>query len=420
MPSWKRTFYAAWVAQVCSIAGFSFVFPFMTLFIRDLGVPEGEVCGWAGLVSASSALSMAVFAPLWGILADRYGRKPMVIRSMFGGAAVLLLMSYAQSVGHLIACRLLQGALTGTITASVALVASVAPRDRSGYALGMMQAAVFVGMSVGPFFGGEVAQALGMRATFRVAAVLLLGGAVLVKFLVSEHFTPSPPNRLGRRAAVAEVLGAAGFLAAVGALFAVRFGNSVAAPVFPLFVEQVTGTRAGIYSLTGKIVALGGLSAAVSAWFLGRVSDAWGHRRLLILSCTVAGGVSIGYIFASHVSHLCILRTAFGLAAAGMIPAANAIIRRTTHDRNLGKAYGVTSSVTAIGWATGPLTGGFLHDYVARVYGESAAVRAPFLLMGLVLLAAAVLVVLWVRDDGDSTAIADKPHPLCEADGNGV
>lgn len=390
--TWKRTFYAAWTAQMCSIMGFSFVLPFLPLYIQsDLGISDkGDAALWAGIVGASAAVTLAISSPIWGALADRFGRKPMVLRSMLGGAVVLVLMSQARTVGQLVALRLVQGCLTGTVSASVALVASVAPRERSGYALGMMQAAVFVGASVGPCFGGLVAQAYGLRAAFVAAGLLLLLGALVVHFAVREEFKrPSQASTKAERGTFAQVFAGAGFLAAVFTLFSIRFANSAARPVFALFVEEIRGGGERSYRLVGLIFSAGGFSAALSAWFLGRVSDTWGHKRLLIASCAVAGVISVAYVAVGQIWQLFVLRVLFGVAAAGMIPAANAIIRRTTQDRNLGKAYGVTNSMTAVGWATGQLAGGWL--------GKTMGLRAPFVLMGAVLGLAAGLVVWCIK-----------------------
>ena len=133
MSPWRRTFVSAFVAQILSLVGFSFCFPFLPFFVGDLGVTgKGEQAFWSGVAISAAGVTLALFAPLWGILADRYGRKAMVVRAMLGGTVLLLLTSTVQTIGQLVACRLLQGALTGTVAASVALVASVTPPRRSG------------------------------------------------------------------------------------------------------------------------------------------------------------------------------------------------------------------------------------------------------------------------------------------------
>ncbi|MDP6381430.1 MAG: MFS transporter, partial [Phycisphaerae bacterium] len=172
MSPWRKTFYAAWGAQILSITGFSFIMPFMPYYIHHLGITDrADAARWTGIAAAAWGMAMMVFAPIWGILADRYGRKLMVMRSMLGGAVVIALMALARNVGDIVALRMMQGILTGTIGASIALVSSVTPANRSGYAMGMMQAAVFIGAAIGPLLGGVAVDRLGFQA-----ACLIGGG----------------------------------------------------------------------------------------------------------------------------------------------------------------------------------------------------------------------------------------------------
>lgn len=392
MGSWKRTFIAAWTAQMISITGFSAVLPFLPFYIRELGVTnDADVMRWAGIVTTAAAATLALFGPVWGMLADRFGRKPMVLRAMFGGAVALLLMAFCQNVHQLVLCRLFQGALTGTVTANLALVASVTPRERAGFALGMMQAAVFVGASLGPLLGGVVADHWGYRAAFYAAAALLVVGGALVKLCVQERFEGRKPGEAAPHGTFGQVFAASGFLAAVFVLFVIRFADSLARPVFPLLIEQIRGNSVGINTVTGSIMAVGGLAAACSAGFLGWFSDAWGHRRMLVGFSLITGAVSGLYVFAQTVGHLFVLRFLFGLGAAGMMPAANAIIRRVTADENIGKAYGVTSSIAAVGWSLGPLTGGYV--------GASLGLRAPFVCMAAAMGLVPIVVLAFLREE---------------------
>jgi len=396
MSPWRKTFYASWVAQVFSVTGFTFVLPFLPLYIRSLGIEnEADVARWAGIIGAATGASMTVSAPIWGGLADRYGRKIMVLRAMFCGSAILALMGFARGVGDLLVLRLLQGALTGTITASVALVSSVAPAERSGYALGMMQAAVFGGASVGPLIGGAVADRLGFRAAFLMAACVLLLGGLLVKFAVREQFRPVPESTRRKTGSFAHVLAATGFFAAILVLFQVQFANGALWPVFPLFVEKLHGTRADSATVTGVILSAAGIVAAVSAGLFGRLGDAWGHKRLLVVCTLFAGIVSIPQAFAHNVPQLFVIRVLFGLAAAGILPSANAIIRMITHDHNVGKAYGMTSSASCLGMALGPLAGGYLAAH--------AGLTAPFILTGLVLICTSFVVAARVKSATETT-----------------
>jgi DHA1 family multidrug resistance protein-like MFS transporter len=401
MAPWRRTFYASWLAQLFSIIGFAAVIPFLPLYVRELGV-EGEaaVARWSGLIHGSTGLSMTLFAPIWGILADRYGRKPMVLRSMFAAVIVLGLMGYARGPVDLLILRLMQGAFTGTITASVALVASVTPPKRTGFTLGMMSAAMFGGVSIGPLLGGAIVDRAGYRPTFLVAAALLLLGGLLVLRFAREEFAPVSHAEREHRNSFAAILAVTGFMATVFVMFQVNFANSMLAPVFPLFVEKLRGTSVEVATITGAIIGVTGVAATVSAALLGHFGDRLGHKRLLVAATLVAGLLTLPQAFAHSVRQLFILRMLFGFAVGIIWPSINAIVRYITSHHHLGKAYGLTSSAACLGLGLGPMAGG----YVAASTGLST----PFLLAGVLLILASALVLWRVRLENNDS---DEPKP---------
>jgi MFS transporter, DHA1 family, multidrug resistance protein len=189
-PGWNVTLYAVWAGQLLALIGFSSRVPFLPFYLGDLGV--GDVSGqalWSGAINAAGAAAMAITAPIWGLLADRYGRKPMLLRGLFGGAGVVVLMGFASSPWQLLGLRVLEGILTGTVAAATALIATSAPKQRLGYALGMVQTAVFAGAAAGPLFGGYAYDRIGPRATFVLAGAMLFCGGVTVAILARERFT---------------------------------------------------------------------------------------------------------------------------------------------------------------------------------------------------------------------------------------
>ena len=389
--SWRRNLWAIWAAQILAIVGFSLRVPFLPFYLADLGVRGDEALAlWTGMVNAGGAGVMMVAAPLWGILADRHGRRPMLIRAAFAGAATVGLMALATQPWHLLALRLVEGAFTGTVTASTVLVASTTPKARLGYALGMVQTAVFAGASLGPLFGGVLADRIGPRPTFLVASACLAVSGLLVVVFVRERFVPAP--RAARPAAgppPARLRASGGFLLAgpmlvlVGLLFGVRMASSAVQPIVPLYVLQLAPDIGDASSLAGLTLGALGLTSAVSAVFLGRLGDRRDHRHVLLVATAVGGALYLPMALAREPWHLVGLMALFGVAAGGIVPSANALVAEATPVERRGTVFGVTAAASSAGGFVGPLLGA----------GVAAALgfRAPFVLTGAILLALAAL-----------------------------
>jgi len=388
---WKRTFFFAFAAQFLSIVGISFATPFLPFFVSDLGVTDpSRQAFWAGIVMASGGLTFALFAPVWGAMADKFGRKSMVCRAMLGAAVSVFLMSFARSVPQMILFRILQGMFSGTLAASIALVASVTPLRRSGFALGMMQAAVFVGNAFGPLIGGMMADNFGYRNSFRIGALLTFLGGVLVLLGTRERFTRPDPKMIIPNSGFRAIFLLPGFLIGVVILFSVRLGNSIANPSFPLIVRDILGGAVdNLNSITGMIIAAAAIAAACASAVLGYAGDQFGRKRILVGCCSVACVASVWHYYAGSIPTLMVARTLFGFSVAGMLPAANSLIHEVVDPRSIGKAYGLATSISMLGSAVGPTIGGTL--------AMQAGLRVPFLVTGLAQLLLIVLIMMFMR-----------------------
>ena len=391
-PRWRVTLSVMWVAQLCSIMGFSFVMPFMPFFVRELGVTEKMVPVWAGLTGSGAGIAMSIMGPIWGFVADRHGRKLMVQRAMFGGAIVLALMGMTQNVYQLLGLRILQGSITGTVPASIAMISSVVPRNRLGSSLGLMQMAVFVGGSIGPYIGGIVADRYGYRIPFGVTAALLFTGGILVFFGAKERFVPPSKEERAASAPLRVLLRTPLIMSLLGVFFTMNLSMSLVMPIFPLFVEEIVGTPQKAASETGVLLAVTGVAAAFSALMAGRLSDRVGHKTMLFACTFLAALLSFPHFFAQSIAQLVFLRILFGLAAGGMVPAMNALVANTVPRTNIGQAYGFTTTASALGWATGPAIGGL----AASAFGY----RWPFVIMGGLLVFAALAQKRWIHAEG--------------------
>lgn len=376
MQTWQRNLYTLWVAELIAIAGFTVVLPFLPYYVQDLGVTELEqVELWSGLLFASQAVAMAIFSPIWGSVADRYGRKLMVERAMFGGAVVMGAMGFVQNVQQLVVLRALQGCLTGTIAAATTLVASSVPRQRSGHALGLLQMAVYSGASAGPLLGGLVADHFGYRTAFVVTGALLFLAGVTVAIFVHEEFEP-PHREAGSRKGdfwlgVRAVFRSRELLVVLGIELMLRLGTRIMGPVLPLFVQTLVPGEARVASLVGLITGLGAATSAVGAVLLGRASDRLGYRTVLLICALGAVVVYMPQFFVTTPVQLLILQAAAGAAMGGGLAAIGAMLANLSPEGRQGAVYGLDWSAISAANGLGPMTG--------AAVAVGLGLRVPFL-----------------------------------------
>lgn len=189
--NWKRNLTVAWLGCFLTGAAFSLVMPFLPLYVEQLGVSgQSALNMWSGLVFSITFLFSAIASPFWGGLADRKGRKLMLLRSALGMAIVMALMGVAQNVWQLLALRALLGLLGGFIPNANALIATQMPRNKSGWALGTLSTGGVSGALLGPLAGGLLADSWGLRMVFFITAIVLVICFLLTLFAIQEKFTP--------------------------------------------------------------------------------------------------------------------------------------------------------------------------------------------------------------------------------------
>ncbi|WP_420627533.1 MFS transporter [Candidatus Leptofilum sp.] len=358
---WQRTLAIMFVAQLLTAVGFSVIFPFLSLYVTDLGSQRGfSVEFLAGAVFSAQALTMMIASPFWGAVADRYGRKLMVQRAMFGGAIIMLLMGFVRSGEELVLLRGLQGMITGTVAASNALIASVAPRERSGYAMGLLLMGQTTGIAIGPLIGGVLADAFGYRLTFVLTSALLLVGGLLVSRGVEEHFAPRKKSAKARPSILADwrhVFQADGVILAYALRFLANLGRVILTPFAPLFIATLLVDSNRLNTVTGLVIAVSAGAGTITAVYLGRLGDKIGHGPVLKWSALAAGLLFLPQSLVTTAWQLLILQALTGAAAGGIIPSISALLARYTQPGEEGSVYGIDNSIVAASRAAAPLVG---------------------------------------------------------------
>jgi DHA1 family multidrug resistance protein-like MFS transporter len=381
----RLSFLVLLVSQLAATMGFTFVLPFMPIYVQSLGVQDaGSAAAWAGVINSSTAVTMALAAPLWGKLGDRVGLKPMLLRATVAGTVVVGLMGLVGNPWQLLALKTLQGCLTGTVAAATVLVSATAPAQRAGARLGTLQMVIFVAAAAGPFFGGAFADLVGIRASFGVTAALLATSAVLISIWVKEE-RPAEEEAEQEPAEAEGPLPHRRLAPSLLALFVVQVAIMSAAPALPGLLTTLMEEPVRVATLAGWIIATGALAASLGSVVGGKLATRFGPRRVIIWTLLLAGISALPQAEVDSVALLWSLRLLTGLFVGTAVPVANLAIRGAVHSRRQGEAFGVAATATSAGNAVGPAAGGLL--------AASFGFGAPFLVPGICLVA--VSAILW-------------------------
>jgi DHA1 family multidrug resistance protein-like MFS transporter len=370
--------------------GANLVFPFIPFFIEDLGVEDPDAQAlWTGISSAATGAMLFISSPFWGSLADRFGRKNMLLRAYAGAMVTITLQAAVQTVWQLVLLRGLQGLFVGTIPAATALVAAGTPAKRIAYALGLIQMAVFLSQTVGPVVGGLMAEAVGFRTTFALGGIMYVVSFVLCWVFVKEDFQrPAPSERQSYVGNLRTVMRVPSMFLMIAVMFLVSSAAVFVRPVVPLVVESFTDVRPELKS--GLVFAAIAVTSALAALLVSRVTARTGYRTALVGACIGAG---VGYTlvgFADNLPMLMLLMAGVGIFSGAMIPTVNALIGALSPEGKQGSAFGLVGSAQALSFAVAPLLGGL----AARAFG----IHAPFPIVGFMLLGVAALVAFTVRE----------------------
>ena len=333
------------------------VVPFMSLFVEELGVRGHMVDLYAGIAVSSSAMTAAFLSPVWGSLADKYGRKPMMIRAALAMTFTMGGMAFVPSVFWLIVLRLLNGIFAGYVPNSTALIASQAPKQYSGYALGTLSTGVVAGTLMGPLLGGYVAETIGIRNAFLLVGFFLFIVTILTIFYVKEDFKPA--NR-DRQLATKDLLAKLPHKSILFALFVTSMVIQMAAqsisPILTFYIRSM-GQVDNLMFVSGLIVSAMGISSILSSSQLGKLGDKIGNHRLLLLALLYSFLIYLFCAWANTPWELGFLRFLFGLGTGALLPGVSSLLNKLTPKEGISRIFSYNQTFFYIGGVLGPLMG---------------------------------------------------------------
>ncbi len=359
-PIWKRNLLVLSIAVFIAGIAFSEVIPFLPLYIDTLGkFTHQELNFWSGFVFSGIYFVSAFVSPWWGKLADKKGRKLMILRASLGMAIVLATMGLVTNIWQLFFLRMLQGFFAGFVSNSNALIATETPKAKAGQALGTMMSSFTAGNLLGPFVGGALASIFSYRVIFYITGGLLLICFLLCLFFVHEEgFKPVTEKKLDKASGVIKELNSPALI--FGLLLTtliIQAATNSINPIVSLYVRQLMNGHGGVVFISGVIAALPGIATFLAASRLGALGDKIGTHKIIIAGFIGAAILFFLTAFVFNVIELGILRFFVGFSDACLFPQVQTMLTKNSPVQVTGRIFSWNQSAMYIGNIAGPLIG---------------------------------------------------------------
>ena len=367
METWKRTVYISLVCVFCTAFGVSQLAPILPLYFHDLGVQTPEAMSlWSGLATGATYIIVCLAAPFWGRVADKKGRKITLIRSSFGMALCNVLIAFQTTPEGVVLIRLIQGLVSGFYSASITLIASETPIERTGWALGLLASANLAGSLIGPLLGGYIADTVGIRNDFIIVGTLMGLAGVLATIFIHENYVPKPnPEKLSIRKLKEQIPEFNSIVALCVASFIYAICIMSLQPVISVYIKGIVPSNTeNLAFIAGAVFSAMGIAQLMSSSPLGKLVDKIGPRKVLVVSLIYVGILNIPQAYVSDVYQLAIIRFLQGFGLGGMLPALNTYLSSKTPREFTGQVFSYNQSCLFFGYFLGSVGGASLMAWL--------------------------------------------------------
>ena len=367
METWKRTVYISLVCVFCTAFGVSQLAPILPLYFHDLGVQTPEAMSlWSGLATGATYIIVCLAAPFWGRVADKKGRKITLIRSSFGMALCNILIAFQTTPEGVVLIRLVQGLVSGFYSASITLIASESPIERTGWALGLLASANLAGSLIGPLLGGYIADTVGIRNDFIIVGALMGLAGVLATIFIHENYVPQPnPEKLSIRKLKEQIPEFNSIVALCVASFIYAICIMSLQPVISVYIKGIVPSDTeNLAFIAGAVFSAMGIAQLMSSSPLGKLVDKIGPRKVLVISLIYVGILNIPQAYVSDVYQLAIIRFLQGFGLGGMLPALNTYLSSKTPREFTGQVFSYNQSCLFFGYFLGSVGGASLMAWL--------------------------------------------------------
>lgn len=367
METWKRTVYISLLCVFCTSFGVSQLAPILPLYFHDLGVQTPEAMSlWSGLATGATYLIVCLAAPFWGRVADKKGRKITLIRSSFGMALCNLLLAFQTTPEGVVLIRLVQGLVSGFYTATITLIASETPLERTGWALGLLASANLTGSLIGPLIGGYLADIIGIRNDFILVGILMSIAGVLATVFIHENYKPKGTVEKLTLSKLKEKIPEFNSIVALCiASFIYAICIMSLQPVISIYIKGILPSNTeNVAFIAGAVFSAMGIAQLISSSPLGKLVDKIGPRKVLVVSLIYVGLLNIPQAYVSDVYQLAIIRFLQGFGLGGMLPALNTYLSSKTPREFTGQVFSYNQSSLFLGYFLGSIGGASLMAWL--------------------------------------------------------
>ncbi|WP_315065953.1 multidrug efflux MFS transporter [uncultured Clostridium sp.] len=369
MKMWKRNLIFCWFGMFVTGIGMSQIAPVLPLYIQQLGVRDTALISQiSGIAFGVTFIISAIFSPIWGQAADKFGRKPMLLRASLGMSIVIGCMGFAPNVYILIGLRLLQGVITGYSTACTTLIATQTDNEHAGYALGTLSTANIAGSLLGPTFGGFMEEAVGLQSVFFITSALMFIAFLTTALFVKESFKREDKKVSTFKEVWRDVPEKNLTITMFVTFFILSVALYTVEPIVTIYVDQLSKNSTHVALLAGITFSASGLANILAAPRLGKLSDKVGAHKVILIALLVAGIIFIPQAFVKNPWELMSLRFVLGLAAGGLSPSVNILVKKITPDSITGRIFGFSMAAGYLGVFGGSVLGGQVAAYLGIRY----------------------------------------------------
>lgn len=367
METWKRTVYISLVCVFCIAFGVSQLAPILPLYFHDLGVQTPEAMSlWSGLATGATYIIVCIAAPFWGRIADKRGRKITLIRSSFGMALCNILIAFQTTPEGVVLIRLIQGLVSGFYSASITLIASESPIERTGWALGLLASANLAGSLIGPLLGGYIADTVGIRNDFIIVGIIIgLAGLLAAVFIHEDYVPKDNVEKLSISKLKEQIPEFNSIIALCVASFIYAICIMSLQPVISVYIKGILPSNTeNIAFIAGAVFSAMGIAQLISSSPLGKLVDKIGPRKVLVISLIYVGILNIPQAYVSDVYQLAIIRFLQGFGLGGMLPALNTYLSSKTPREFTGQVFSYNQSCLFLGYFLGAVGGASLMAWL--------------------------------------------------------